>query len=1153
MTAQQSPAASTGFTPTDNDARRVILDHLDETLFVEASAGTGKTASLVGRVVNLVSTGRATLDRIAAITFTEAAAAELRDRIRQELEKSAAHSGRSDDEREYCRQGIADLDQAAIRTLHAFAALLLHERPLEAGLPPAFETTDEIAAGIKFNEVWNAWLDAALEEDSPLAPHLASALTLGMTLTQLKDTALEFHRNYTDLTDASFGATDSSPAAAAPMLAEAGPELERLCQFSRLGSGDRLYSHVQSKLAALRRLGGAQPGSPAACRLMLRVLPLKFNRGRQSDWDTDPHSGDNACAALKGMLKELDDAASEEIEQARLAALLPILEGLRGFALDYAHQRRAEGRAEFHDLLVWARELLRDNLEVRDHFRRRFSHLLIDEAQDTDPIQAEIAMFLAESVPDNREEQADSHRPKSWEQIAPQKGKLFVVGDPKQSIYRFRRADVAQMIQLQQRMEQSGGRTVSLVQNFRSQKTLVAWVNQVFGKWMEEDRQEDGGTGYVQANYEQMSPRWDGDTGSPFRPRVWALADEESGGRIEDIRRQEAEDIAALLCQIVAQGWQTLDREATETAGHECYRPVKYSDICILMPSRTGLQALERGIEGQNIPYRLESASLIFETQEIRDLLNCLKAIDDPADQIATAAALRSPAFGCSDVDLLRHYEDGGRFNYLEEPDGTREGPVSEALGALQKLHEERSWNSVGTLIDRFLRERGLMEAAVGHPRMREQWRRYRFMVERAWQFAAAGGNSLRAFVEWVEDQISERARVTEAPVPESDEEAVRVMTVHAAKGLEFPVVILTGINSAHSTRVNRAVFDRNQARVEVGIGSGNNRFATENYDTLAEWEKRMSEAEGVRLMYVASTRARDHLVLSLRRSSRGGANSPAGKISDFLAETPELWHPVLPVLPDCPPETIDTELEDDGETQDAPVPVEHSVQARDSWENERKRLIDEMGRPASAAATALGRNKRDDREDKGEQETEEPWRRGRAGTSVGRAVHAVLQAIDLDAGNDIAYRARAMAVAEGVPSREGEIVRLSRVAVDSDIVKRAVASGRLWREVPVAVATGGGSLHGFIDLLFEEADGLVVVDYKTDSVSAAETAAAVLRYRLQGGAYAYAIQQLTGKPVKEVVFLYLQPSREERLQDLPQAMRDAEAEAGVVLGAAGE
>ena len=173
----------------------------------------------------------------------------------------------------------------------------------------------------------------------------------------------------------------------------------------------------------------------------------------------------------------------------------------------------------------------------------------------------------------------------------------------------------------------------------------------------------------------------------------------------------------------------------------------------------------------------------------------------------------------------------------------------------------------------------------------------------------------------------------------------------------------------------------------------------------------------------------------------------------------------------------------------------------------------------------------------------------------MGRAVHAVLQSIDLVTGADIDDRAGAQAAAEGIPGRKDEIARLSGVAMDSAIVKRAVASGRYWREVPVAVAIGDGSLHGFIDLLFEEhGDLVVIVDFKTDSVSADEVASPLKEdYRLQGGAYAHAIRQVTGKVVREVVFVYLQPRCEVRLEDLHQAMRDAEAEAQKSLNPAGK
>ena len=1145
MTIQptQEDGRPTLFTPVDDEARLAISHDLDVTLFVEASAGTGKTTSLVQRVTNLVATGRTTLNRIAAITFTEAAAAELRDRIRASLEQASQDNTLGKEERDRCRQGVVDLDMADISTLHSFAGGLLRERPLEAGLPPAFETSDEIVAGITFNERWDNWVDRHLDGDTDLEPHLAMALTLGVSLERIKTIAQEFHRNYSDLAETRFEASSYPTPTATATLVESMSELERLCEYSKKGTADTLYNHVQSKLPAIQRTSETPVGTPDSYRLLQGILRLSESGGRQGDWDTDPTTGKNACTALKDLLTELHQEVSAEIAETRRAAFITILENLRSFVLDYAQERRNEGRAEFHDLLVWARELLRDNLAVRDHFRRKYSHLLIDEAQDTDPIQAEIAILLAEAV---TEADGNAQRPTEWRQITPERGKLFVVGDPKQSIYRFRRADVQQMSLLQQRLEQSGGRTISLVQNFRSQRPVVQWVNHVFEMWMDGDGGASADELNGQARYESMFHRWEAREASDVGPRVWALGNEEMEGTIDPIRGQEAGEIATLLGQMVAEPWQTLDRDATEESGRETYRRVRYSDVCILMPTRTGLAILERALEERNLLYRVEGSSLMFETQEIRDLMNSLRAIDNPADQVAVVAALRSTAFGCSDVDLFRHRDEGGSFDYLDETRNSGAGLVPEALGVLRQFHRARVSESTQTLIDRFIRERELMEAATGHPRMREQWRRYRFLVEQAARFTNAGGGPLGAYLAWLDDLIKEdpdRARVTESPVPESDEDAVRIMTIHGAKGLEFPVVILTGINSTSSRTPDPVLFDRRRGRVEVGFGPRGNRICTPNYEELLQQDNQMSTDERVRLMYVATTRARDHLVVSLRRGS-GNPKSTAAVISEYVDAHPDLWEAVqlkeFPELPSSGPDGTIHLATADG---DGP----HSIEAHDRWSEEHRDMLADLGRPEFVAATALYQSEEDD---KPEPDNPEPWRRGRAGTYVGRAVHAVLQTIDLATGEGLDHRSRAQAVAESVASRHAEIARLVRVALGSDIVRRAVAARRRWREVPVALPIGEGSVHGFVDLLFEEDDGLVVVDYKTDTVTEAELPNAAERYRLQGGAYALAVSHATGQQVKEMVFLYLQPNREWVLEDLTTAMQDAEAAARAQLAA---
>ena len=710
------------FKPQDNEARNTIEHALDETLFVEAGAGTGKTTSLVNRILELVGSGTTTLDKVAAITFTEAAAAELRERIRTELERAAENAELCDDRRDLCRQGVEQLDSASIQTLHSFAGSLLQERPLEAGLPPSFDTMDAIESDLAFEEAWAQWIDAALD-DAALQPHFLMTFSLGLTIDGLREIALKFHENYDLLADVAFAA-DSAPntgaSSAAGMLANSISELEALCQYSLLGEEDALYAHTQAKLTSIRRLTTLDEVSPATYRLMSRILPLRQRSGRQSDWGKDVLSGENGCKTLKALLLELDANVSDSLAHARTTALVPLLTALRAFVLSYADERKRQGRAGFHDLLVWARNMLRDNLDARDHFRRRFSHLLIDEVQDTDLIQAEIAMFLAEHAGASTPE---SERPRDWQAITPERGKLFVVGDPKQSIYRFRRADVRQMRRLQERMN---GETLQLVQNFRSQRPVVEWVNTLFGKWMAQD-------GGEQAEYTPITHRWTADTAHPAAPQVWALGDE-TDGRISEVRRREAANIATLLHQIVGEKWQILDRATTEaresekakddqeTKEVERYKDAKYSDICILMPTRTALRTLELALDEANAPYRLEGASLFFDTQEVRDLLNCLRAIDDPSDEVSIVAALRSPAFACTDIDLLQFHQVRRTFNYLSHQ-GSRQSAeisvskVADALEVLRRAHDKRMWTATAALIDGFLRDRLLMESAIGQPR----------------------------------------------------------------------------------------------------------------------------------------------------------------------------------------------------------------------------------------------------------------------------------------------------------------------------------------------------------------------------------------------------------------------------------------------------
>ena len=995
-------------TLSDRPARDAIVERLDENMVVEAGAGTGKTTSLVSRVVALIATGRATMGSIAAITFTEAAAAELRSRIGETLERVGGDPGRGQTERERCTRAVEDLDQASIQTLHSFAATLLRERPLDAGLPPGFNVRDGIEAEIAFEKRWSEWLDDTLD-DPDAQTALRPALAEGLTLRHMREIAVRFHDNYDLLTGAPF-----------------------------------------------------------------------------------------------------DGPTGQSLNGEREKLLLPVLGLLRSFALDYADERKSAGEAEFQDLLVLARNLLRDSLPARDFFRGRYSHILIDEVQDTDPLQAEIAFFLAEDVPVGMD---SSGRPKDWSAVRPAAGKLFIVGDAKQSIYRFRRADINQVKRMQKSV---GGLDELLTRNFRSRSPVIDWVNHVFHQWMVESE--------GQAEYSPLSVPPDGEA-PPVR-----FIGREVEGTIAEVRRQEADAIAHTVRAAIEEGWQVRSEDP-----HSEFRPAKYQDVCILMPSRLGLDALEFAFETAGIPYRLDSAGLIYESQEARDLLNCLSAIDDPTDQVSVVAALRSPALACSDADLLEFVEAGGQFDFLAE-DGPPAGYTSDALAVLRNFHERRQWTSPAALIEEFVRERRLMELALEGRQWRGRWMRYRFLIDRARAFAASGESSLRGYLAWTARQREEQARARETAVPESDEDAVRVMTVHGAKGLEFPILVLAGLGSTPAHRPGAVLFDRECEAVEVKVGSGESSFSTAGYAELAEIDKSREAEEDVRLMYVATTRARDHLIVCLYRNSRGGT-SPAARIEELMEGADDLWEPFDPPA-----------LQDQGLAIPPAMngmPEDDTPAARERWMEGRNATFAARSRPFSAAATRLAREAKDEQDI-----PDEPWRRGRAGTSIGRAVHAVLQVVDLRTGSGLEDIAKAQAAAEGVPGRAVEIARLARRALESPLVKRALGSRRWWRETPVAGPVGDGIVEGFIDLLFEEEDGFVIVDYKTDALGTdEEIERAMSRYRLQGGGYALALGRATGATVKEVSFLFLEPRREVSVEDLSRAMREAERAALDLFG----
>ena len=1115
----------------DQQHRDRIQQSLDENLFVEAGAGTGKTTALVGRIVTLIASGAAEMAGLAAITFTEAAAAELRDRVRRDLEIAAEDDSRDVDSRDWCRRAVSEMDAASIQTLHSFAQSLLRELPLEAGLPPGFEMLDPIAADLRFQQDWGQWLDESLES-AELGLKLARALHLGLNLDQLRRVASALNDDYDLVADASIAGASEPTLTIGNRLAEAVAEIERLRRFSKNGDGDLLFDHTAEVVALAQRLPAAGGGDRAYERALVRLLGwkrLSTRSGNQKNWDKDEVTGVNACKLLKDMLQELEGLRAEEIAALRTAAFAPALEAVRKFVVDQSARRKEEGHAGFHDLLVWARDMLRDNPDARRRFQRRFHHLLVDEFQDTDPIQAEIAFFLA-GDPDDRA----GSMSKDWEAIVPTPGKLFMVGDPKQSIYRFRRADIVTMTHVRNHLVHE---STPLQQNFRSQQSIISWVNHVFGRWM---RNEDGSE--LQAEYRDLvATHGVSKEGEEAPPPAVYFVGEGVDGNADTARRLEGLAVAALARRVKEERWQVRSQE------HGGWRDATYRDICLLLPSRTNLEALEQELEAADVPYRIESESIVLGTEDVRQLLNCLRAIDSPGDQVALVAALRSTAFSCSDVELLQFVDDGGRFDYLHP--GSATGPVAEALAVLHESNKKCGLKPPDELIEEFIRERHLVELSFDRRRPRERWRRLRFVVEQARAYQRAGGSSLRGFLDWIERQVVERARAVESPAPESDEDCVRIMTIHAAKGLEFPVVVLTGFGSRPNRNSDNVIVDRasGQAEIELTLPGGIH-VPTPGYEAAKSRESAAAEAEEVRLAYVACTRAKDHLLVSLFRPEAKKDTTRAAKLEEFCADHLDLfqkldWESLVEAAAAYTPQAEEEErLASGGDF----------ATLRAQWEAQRDSTIEKASRPQAQAVTAIAQRVKgqppsvpaegDVTSEKAEAgEGEIPYLRGRGGTNLGRAVHAVLQSIDLLTGEGLEDICRAQTEAEGIGDAAKDVLELSRNALATETVQELIesvkkGSANYYREVFVSTKLGDRLVEGFIDLLIDAPDGITIVDYKTDRLTTKQVQELGPEYEVQMGLYAWAVGETTGKLVREATLLFLRPQEERRFPD-PQAL----------------
>ena len=701
---------------TDQADRDQIATALDETLIVEAAAGTGKTTELVRRIVCIIETGRAEVTGIVAVTFTEKAAGELKLRLREALEEARRISASASPERARLDRALGRLEEAQVSTIHGFCADLLRERPVEARIDPLFKVLTEGQAARMYDEAFHRWLENLLADPSEGVKRSLRRPTFG-----------------------SFGAQgDGGDRGPIDRLRRAGWELIQWRDFDgkwqrppfdRGTRIDELVQLLDRFTDLLEPPGSANDTLYADCwaarkladeirrtesvatrdydRIEAGLIELSRNRNFK---DARKGSGKNYRS---GVPREDVWRAYENLQSALLdfeenanADLAAALRGeLRGCVAAYEAAKARAGALDFLDLLLKTRDLVRDNPDVRTSFQQRFRRIFVDEFQDTDPLQAEILLLLA----------ADDAAATDWRGIHPVPGKLFLVGDPKQSIYRFRRADVGIYRGVYEMLQATGARRVTLRTSFRARRNIQRAINATFEPVM------TGDDGSLQAAYVPLEPfRSD----SEEQPSVIALPVPEPYGyrRLSNaaIEKSLPDAVGAFINWLIAEsGWKVAERPSvakttlapTTARGFrpgetEHLVPIQARHICLLFRRFVSFQEdmtrpYVEALEARGIAHLLVGGRSFHNRAEIETLRAALAAIEWPEDELSVFAALRGSLFAISDEELLEYRQLARRFHPFRIPNELPPNlaPIVEALQLLQRLHRSRNRVPVASTI----------------------------------------------------------------------------------------------------------------------------------------------------------------------------------------------------------------------------------------------------------------------------------------------------------------------------------------------------------------------------------------------------------------------------------------------------------------------
>ncbi|WP_161486106.1 UvrD-helicase domain-containing protein [Desulfotomaculum copahuensis] len=997
----------------DQAVRESIVRDLDVNMLIEAGAGSGKTHSLVERMVALVAGGNCPVKKMAAVTFTRKAAGELRERFQTALESALA--GESDPRRkERLAAGLDSLDQCFLGTIHAFCAAVLRERPVEAGLDPGFVELEEIENRLLLENAWHEYLEQAPPE------RIKELDELDVDVRDLKE-CYYLLANYPDV-EITY---DHLP----PVdLAPARRRVDEFLNAVRLVLPAQRPAKGWDGLQELFRkmLQFAQTMDLAGDRYLIRLLALCDRNVR--------------CTLNRWPDKEQARTAQSLHEDFRCRTAAPLLQAWREYrygrllrfllpAVAYGEKYRlSRSRLNFQDLLVKTAGLLKNNPEVRCYFQKRYSHLLVDEFQDTDPLQAEIIFYLT----------GQDVRERDWRRLAPRPGALFVVGDPKQAIYRFRRADIDIYNRVKSLLQRSGGRLLRLTANFRSRPAVVEWVNSTFGKLL------PGVDTPCQAAFVTMEPVQNaGGTAGVGKLPLAAI----TGHRQEDIAAADARRVA-LWIRRALDGEISLVRSDREREAGLVEKP-RPADFMLLLRYKTHLPLYARALESLGIPHIVSGAGGAAGLEDLAAIIKVLRAVAEPDNPLPLVGALRGIFFGISDRQLWQFKKAGGCFNfYRAVPEFAGREFIEHAFNQFRTFRDWVEKLPPLAALEKILETLGAFPLTLAQEAGKSRCSRIIHALELLRASRDRGVYSFAALVEYLA-LLMEMHSEEELNITPWETDAVRVMNLHRAKGLEAPVVILAdpgkNVNREPEMHISR------QGDVPRGYFLLGRTWAyrkeilaqPRGWEKYAALEKQYQDAEETRLLYVAATRAKNLLVVSTYPAKP--EKSPWRPFEDYLADAAEMMDsgevPAAEGLSGGATETgpepavVAAELTDARRTFLSPVnPVNRPGYGLTSVTE----LVEAAGkRPAGAS--------------------------GGRGVSWGRAVHRVLEACARGADADapgLDLLTAAVLVEEGRQKAEkDELIRLVRDILASPLWQRVRRSRKYYVEVPFALSLDGLSL----------------------------------------------------------------------------------------------